>query len=193
MFGAGTLPPHNRIDRHQPHSTPRMSFLATEGADDSTLCELLEIVDAWAPGASAAGCQGPAEPSLSGVPSGSDDGCHAVKTRKRMRNPEVDVRRRLKKKKERETLFALVHELQGRHEQLRWSRRCQCRSPTTVTARTFCRHCVTVDEELTTALGANQQLKAEVARNAVLIRVLHDAVSVPKVRGIATTAVRFVR
>jgi hypothetical protein len=168
-----------------------MSFLlATDGADDSALCELLDIVDTWAPGTSASGSVGGGlEPSQSpsastDASSSSEDGRELQKTRKRTRNPEVDVRRRLKKKKEREALLALVHELQGRRDQLRRSSLCRCTTPATVEAgaANFCARCVAVDEEVIAALNDNRELKLEAAKNTVLMQLLHDAVSLRKVR-----------
>lgn len=140
--------------------------MATDGAEDSVLLELLEFVDSWKP--DAVSIPTSTSSAALGIASGS---VFSGRCERRRRNPEVDARRRLKKKKERQELKSSVEELTERLKQLQRSQTTKAAVPRT--------------PSWTKAELDNMALRSRLATNAAIICALQDALS-PELVGRAT-------
>lgn len=136
-----------------------MPTSSTDGDNDSALLELLEFVDAWAPDATSS-------PRSEGSACGSatrSDASDSPTAGRRQRNREVDMRRRQKKKRERDMLKLSVDELSERLERLQ-------RAKLAKTAEAGDRGWMLTEED-------NKALKSKMAINLAVISALQDAIS----------------
>lgn len=178
-----------------------MSFLSVSAVEDdsATLRELLAAVDAWdprSPTSLACAVDKIAAPFIEDEPTTAVHRTHATSigkpAKKRTRNPEEDVRRRLRRKAERESLRQHVRDLQVKLARLLEVRRTGLAPtgepmvipPATTlighsSVRTHSDAAMSDDQrELADARTINQELKARIAQNEVLMRALNDSITV---------------